>query len=120
MDFFRGIVENPPLAGFLSHIHSDHLAGLDTYQTRPSVATSAFPRYLNDTCTDLLCSVYCSAATRAMLLKLQRRASRINFHQGFLEKAEITYARQDRRLVSLPADDEHKLELKRTPEIPAP
>lgn len=44
-------------------------------------------------------SVYCSAATRAMLLKLQRCSSRINFHQGLLEKEEITYKHQKRRLV---------------------
>lgn len=46
--------------------------------------------------------IYCSAATRAMLLKLQRKASRINFAQGILEAEEITYKHQRNRLVSLP------------------
>lgn len=46
--------------------------------------------------------VYCSAATRAMLLKLQRYSSRINFHQKRLEKEEITYKHQNRRLVRHP------------------
>lgn len=37
-----------------------------------------------------------------MLLKLQRKASRINFAQGILEAEEITYKHQRNRLVSLP------------------
>lgn len=81
MDFFRNVVDDPPLACFLSHIHSDHIAGLDTFKGR---------------------LVYCSAATRAMLLKLQRKASRINFAQGILEAEEITYKHQTNRLVGLP------------------
>ncbi|KAF3761732.1 hypothetical protein M406DRAFT_49934 [Cryphonectria parasitica EP155] len=56
-------------------------------------------------------SVYCSAATRAMLLKLQRYSSRINFHQGRLEKEEITYKHQKRRLKSLPLDTPTEIEL---------
>lgn len=47
VDFFRGVVDNPILAGFLSHIHSDHLAGLDTYKGRPSVAATVSPRRLS-------------------------------------------------------------------------
>lgn len=35
VDFFRGVIDDPPLASFLSHTHSDHLAGLDTYKGRP-------------------------------------------------------------------------------------
>lgn len=81
VDFFRNVVDDPPLACFLSHIHSDHIAGLDTFKGR---------------------LVYCSAATRAMLLKLQRKASRINFAQGVLEAEEITYKHQKNRLVRLP------------------
>lgn len=80
VDYFRNAVDDPPLACFLSHVHSDHLSGLDTFKGR---------------------LVYCSAATRAMLLKLQRKASRINFAQGILEAEEITYKHQKNRLVSL-------------------
>lgn len=90
VDFFRGINNDPPLACFLSHIHSDHLAGLDIYKGRP---------------------IYCSAATRGILLKLQRRASRINFAQGILETEEITYKHQSRRLKSLPLNTPTEIEL---------
>lgn len=84
-------MDDPPLACFLSHIHSDHIAGLDTFKGR---------------------LVYCSAATRAMLLKLQRKASRINFAQGILEAEEITYKHQRNRLVGLPhAAVAHRQEL---------
>lgn len=82
VDYFRNVVNDPPLACFLSHIHSDHLAGLDTFRGR---------------------LVYCSPATRAMLLKLQRKASRINFAQRILEAEEITYKHQRNRLVSSPS-----------------
>lgn len=37
VDYFRGVLNDPPLASFLSHIHSDHLNGLDTYKGRPYV-----------------------------------------------------------------------------------
>ncbi|KAI3393745.1 hypothetical protein diail_3746 [Diaporthe ilicicola] len=86
----RGVVNDPPLACFLSHIHSDHLAGLDTYRG---------------------CFVYCSAATRAMLLKLQRKASRLNFAQGILEVEEVTYKHQKNRLKSLPMNTPTNIEL---------
>lgn len=86
VDYFRNVVDDPPLACFLSHIHSDHLAGLDTFRGR---------------------LVYCSPATRAMLLKLQRKASRINFAQRILEIEEITYKHQRNRLVSFPSPPLH-------------
>ncbi|KAI7781934.1 DNA repair protein [Diaporthe eres] len=90
VDFFRNVVDDPPLACFLSHIHSDHIAGLDTFKGR---------------------LVYCSAATRAMLLKLQRKASRINFAQGILEAEEITYRHQRNRLKALPLNTPTDVEL---------
>ncbi|PSR97444.1 beta-lactamase-like protein [Coniella lustricola] len=90
VDFFRAIAKEPPLACFLSHIHSDHLAGLDTYRGRP---------------------VYCSAATRAFLLKLQRYSSRINFPKGLIEKQEITYKHQKGRLKPLPLQTPTEVEL---------
>ncbi|KAK2599218.1 hypothetical protein N8I77_010989 [Diaporthe amygdali] len=90
VDFFRGVLDDPPLACFLSHIHSDHLAGLETYKGR---------------------HIYCSAATRAILLKLQRKASRINFAQGILEVEDITYKHQKNRLKSLPMNTPTDIEL---------
>jgi len=61
---------SPPLACFLSHIHSDHLVGLDSFR-------SPF--------------VYCSAATREMLLCLERFPCRINYAKGILEARVQTY-----------------------------
>ncbi|KAB8748972.1 hypothetical protein FH972_026523 [Carpinus fangiana] len=80
----------PPLACFLSHVHSDHLTGLESLK-------SPF--------------VYCSAATRAILLRLERRTHRINFAQGILEARRQTYARLRRILKPLPLDTPVDLEL---------
>ncbi|POR36254.1 Protein artemis [Tolypocladium paradoxum] len=71
IDFFRKHANAPPpLACFLSHVHSDHLAGLDSLR-------SPF--------------VYCSAATREILLRLERYPCRINYAQGILEARQQTY-----------------------------
>ncbi|PTB38498.1 hypothetical protein M441DRAFT_70873 [Trichoderma asperellum CBS 433.97] len=71
IDYFRhhdGL--SPPLACFLSHVHSDHLSGLETLR-------SPF--------------VYCSAATREILLRLERYPCRINYSKGILEARQQTY-----------------------------
>ncbi|KAH8126839.1 beta-lactamase-like protein [Trichoderma asperelloides] len=71
VDYFRhhdGL--SPPLACFLSHVHSDHLSGLETLR-------SPF--------------VYCSAATREILLRLERYPCRINYSKGILEARQQTY-----------------------------
>lgn len=33
VDFFRAHAGTPPLACFLSHVHSDHLAGLESLRS---------------------------------------------------------------------------------------
>ncbi|TGO86878.1 hypothetical protein BPOR_0270g00120 [Botrytis porri] len=48
-----------PLACFLSHVHSDHLEGLDNDRIK-------------------LPFIYCSAATREILLRLEKRRDRLN------------------------------------------
>ncbi|PTB65522.1 hypothetical protein BBK36DRAFT_1201930 [Trichoderma citrinoviride] len=71
IDFFRhheGVA--PPLACFLSHVHSDHLSGLETLR-------SPF--------------VYCSAATREILLRLERYPCRLSYAEGILEARQQTY-----------------------------
>ncbi|PKK49354.1 hypothetical protein CI102_6151 [Trichoderma harzianum] len=71
IDFFRHHVDaSPPLACFLSHVHSDHLSGLESLR-------SPF--------------VYCSAATREILLRLERYPCRINYARGILEARQQTY-----------------------------
>lgn len=92
IDFFRRHPTlSPPLACFLSHIHSDHLAGLESLR-------SPF--------------VYCSAATREMLLRLERYPCRINYAKGILEARQQTYSHLARVLKPLPLETPTIMELR--------
>ncbi|OLN96246.1 Protein artemis [Colletotrichum chlorophyti] len=91
IDFFRKHLGlRPPLACFLSHVHSDHLAGLESLR-------SPF--------------VYCSAATREMLLRLERYPCRINYAKGILEARVQTYKHLKNLLKPLPLETPTTLEL---------
>ncbi|KAF4976593.1 hypothetical protein FZEAL_6771 [Fusarium zealandicum] len=91
-DFFRhNVGAQPPLACFLSHVHSDHLAGLDSLR-------SPF--------------VYCSAATREILLRLERYPCRINYAKGILEARQQTYKHLNKVLKSLPLETPTTIELR--------
>ncbi|TQW00035.1 hypothetical protein V2A60_005448 [Cordyceps javanica] len=91
IDFFRRVQGfSPPLACFLSHVHSDHLAGLDTLR-------SPF--------------VYCSAATREILLRLERYPCRINYAKGVLEARQQTYKHLGSLLKPIPLEAPTMLEL---------
>ncbi|CAH0047160.1 unnamed protein product [Clonostachys solani] len=91
VDHFRSHSHlRPPLACFLSHVHSDHLAGLETLR-------SPF--------------VYCSAATRAILLRLERYPCRINYALGILETRQQTYKHLHKVLKPLPLDTPTCIEL---------
>lgn len=72
IDYFRSSNEQsrPPLALFLSHVHSDHLVGLESCK-------SPF--------------IYCSPATRELLLRLEKYPHRMNFAKGILESRKQTY-----------------------------
>lgn len=71
VDFFRASLGHPPpLACFLSHIHSDHLQGLESLRAP---------------------YVYCSSATRSLVLQLERYPNRINFARGVLETRKLDY-----------------------------
>ncbi|KAJ4366421.1 hypothetical protein N0V83_008057 [Neocucurbitaria cava] len=92
IDYFR---QQPghkaPLACFLSHVHSDHLAGLEALRAP---------------------FVYCSAATREILLRLEKYHYRINFAKGLLESRNVTYDRSMRKLAKpLPLDTPTVIEL---------
>ena len=107
MSMFNGIVQElgdvrvdyfsttagakPPRAHFLSHIHSDHLQGLDNDYTCPFI--------------------YCSAATREILLRLQTRAQRINFARGVIEQQEWWFNRLGSVVKALPLDAPVTIEL---------
>ncbi|GAP88434.1 putative artemis protein [Rosellinia necatrix] len=85
VDFFRrspGL--SPPLACFLSHVHSDHLAGLDTFD-------GSF--------------IYCSAATKEILLRLERSSVRLNLANGIFEDPRLqTYKHLEKKLKPIPLD----------------
>ncbi|KAI1458169.1 Metallo-hydrolase/oxidoreductase [Annulohypoxylon moriforme] len=91
IDFFRGFEQRPPLACFLSHIHSDHLAGLDRLR-------SPF--------------VYCSAATREILLRLEKYPCRLNYAKGIFEDPRMqTYKHLAKVLKPIPLDTPTQVEL---------
>ncbi|KAI5923516.1 beta-lactamase-like protein [Camillea tinctor] len=92
-DFFRPLENRPPaLAYFLSHIHSDHLAGLETFK-------SPF--------------IYCSPATREMLLRLKKYLSRLNYAEGILENPHTqTYKHLAKVLKPIPLDTPTIIELR--------
>lgn len=80
----------PPLACFLSHIHSDHLLGLDSLK-------SPF--------------VYCSPATREVLLRLEKFPHRMNFAKGIAEVTKQTYRHLKKLLKPIPLDTPTRIEL---------
>ncbi|KAK3692298.1 beta-lactamase-like protein [Podospora appendiculata] len=91
VDFFRSHPDlSPPLACFLSHVHSDHLAGLESLR-------SPF--------------VYCSAATKEILLRLERFPCRINYAKGILEARVQRYKHLKSLLKPLPLETPTVLEL---------
>ncbi|KAH7079938.1 beta-lactamase-like protein [Paraphoma chrysanthemicola] len=92
VDYFRQQHDHkPPLACFLSHVHSDHLTGLESIRAP---------------------FVYCSAATREILLRLEKYHYRINFAKGILESRNVTYDRSMRKLAKpLPLDTPTMIEL---------
>ncbi|CAO2658095.1 Nn.00g073550.m01.CDS01 [Neocucurbitaria sp. VM-36] len=92
IDYFRQQAgHKAPLAYFLSHVHSDHLAGLESCRAP---------------------FVYCSAATREILLRLEKYHYRINFAKGLLESRNVTYDKSMRKLAKpLPLDTPTTIEL---------
>ncbi|KAF7938466.1 uncharacterized protein EAE98_000804 [Botrytis deweyae] len=93
VDHFRQIIgRTAPLACFLSHVHSDHLEGLDNDRVK-------------------LPFVYCSAATREILLRLEKRRDRLNLAQGILEKEKRTYKHLKSVLKPIPLETPTLIEL---------
>ena len=71
----------PPLATLLSHVHTDHLRGLETFK-------SPF--------------IYCSPATRDLLLRLEKYANRMNFARGVIEQRQRTYRHLKKIIKAIP------------------
>lgn len=91
IDYFRPDPDaRPPLAYFLSHVHSDHLIGLESCK-------SPF--------------IYCSPATRDILLRLEKYPHRMNFAKGILETRKQTYRHLKNLLKSIPLGTPTLIEL---------
>ncbi|KAF8474289.1 hypothetical protein BDZ91DRAFT_713996 [Kalaharituber pfeilii] len=92
IDYFRPRPDaRPPLACFLSHVHSDHLQGLEGFYGGPFI--------------------YCSEATKELLIRLERRAHRINFAKKLVEAHDFTYADKRPKLKTLPLGTPTMIEL---------
>ncbi|OJD15301.1 hypothetical protein ACJ73_08991, partial [Blastomyces percursus] len=79
-----------PLACFLSHVHSDHLQGLESLRAP---------------------FIYCSAATRELLLRLEKYPHRINFSKGILESRKKHYKHLSKLLRPIPLQVPTEIEL---------
>ncbi|KAF4302553.1 hypothetical protein GTA08_BOTSDO09897 [Botryosphaeria dothidea] len=91
IDFFRASTHHPPpLAGFLSHVHSDHLQGLESLKAP---------------------FVYCSPATREILLRLEKHPHRMNFAKGILESRIQTNKHLKKLLKTIPLEAPTVIEL---------
>jgi len=92
IDYFRstGASTKPALAYFLSHVHSDHLVGLESCK-------SPF--------------IYCSPATRDILLRLEKYPHRMNFAKGVLETRKQTYRHLKNLLKAIPLETPTSIEL---------
>ncbi|KAE8352927.1 putative DNA repair protein [Aspergillus coremiiformis] len=91
IDYFRKNPDrSPPLAGFLSHVHSDHLQGLESFRAP---------------------FIYCSAATRELLLHIEKYPHRMNFSKGILESRRLHYKHLSKLLRPIPLNTPTELEL---------
>ncbi|KFA64591.1 hypothetical protein S40285_09343 [Stachybotrys chlorohalonatus IBT 40285] len=100
VDFLRQHADmSPLLACFLSHIHSDHLAGLESLRSLfwYTGFASWIPPHANRPP-----SVYCSAVIREMLLRLERYPYRINYAKGILKARQQMYKHLHKVLAKKP------------------
>ncbi|KAL1954603.1 hypothetical protein VTO42DRAFT_898 [Malbranchea cinnamomea] len=91
VDYFRKNPNRPPpLACFLSHVHSDHLQGLESLRAP---------------------FVYCSTATREILLRIEKYPLRMNFSKGILESRKQHYKHLAKLLRPIPLQVPTEIEL---------
>ncbi|EXJ59950.1 hypothetical protein A1O7_04098 [Cladophialophora yegresii CBS 114405] len=91
IDYFRNHPGKPPPAAlFLSHVHSDHLMGLESVK---------------------MPFVYCSATTKRILLKMEKYPHRINFAKGVLEARKQHYKHLKNILRAVPLNTATEIEL---------
>jgi hypothetical protein len=91
IDYFRNHPGKPPPAAlFLSHVHSDHLTGLESVK---------------------MPFVYCSATTKRILLKMEKYPHRTNFAKGILEARKQQYKHLKNLLRAVPLSTATEIEL---------
>ncbi|RAK72580.1 putative DNA repair protein [Aspergillus fijiensis CBS 313.89] len=91
IDYFRKSPDRPPpLVCFLSHVHSDHLQGLESFRAP---------------------FIYCSAATRELLLRLEKYPHRMNFSKGILESRRLHYKHLSKLLRPIPLNTPTEIDL---------
>ncbi|KAJ0422295.1 hypothetical protein BJY00DRAFT_300406 [Aspergillus carlsbadensis] len=91
IDYFRKNPKRPsPLACFLSHAHSDHLQGLESFRAP---------------------FIYCSAATRELLLQIEKYPHRMNFNNGILESRRLHYKHLSKLLRPIPLNTPTEIDL---------
>jgi len=114
IDFFSRLPGHPPpLACFLSHVHSDHLVGLESLRA-PFVYCSAASREVSRVSPGVppRKSLWCTHLLHKILLRLEKYHYRINFARGILESRNVTYDRSMRKLAKpLPLDTPTTIEL---------
>ncbi|SMQ45167.1 unnamed protein product [Zymoseptoria tritici ST99CH_3D7] len=79
-------------ACFLSHVHTDHLVGLESLSYQGPF-------------------IYCSPATREVLLRLEKYPHRMNFANGILESRKQTFKHLKRLLKPVPLETPTWIEL---------
>jgi hypothetical protein len=94
IDHFRSTVISGRAvrAAFLSHVHTDHLVGLES------------TNYVGP-------FIYCSPATREVLLRLEKYPHRMNFASGILESRKQTFKHLKRLLKPIPLETPTWIEL---------
>ncbi|PYH78262.1 hypothetical protein BO82DRAFT_386029 [Aspergillus uvarum CBS 121591] len=91
IDYFRKSPDRPPpLVCFLSHVHSDHLQGLESFRAP---------------------FIYCSAATRELLLRIEKYPHRMNFSKGILESRRLHYKHLSKLLRPIPLNTPTEIDL---------
>ncbi|KPI44217.1 Protein artemis [Cyphellophora attinorum] len=91
IDYFRSDSSLPhPAACFLSHVHSDHLLGLESLK---------------------MPFIFCSATTRRLLLRMEKYPHRINFQKGILESRKQHWKHLKKLLRALPLHTPTMIEL---------
>ncbi|KAH8700541.1 putative DNA repair protein [Talaromyces proteolyticus] len=109
IDYFRRVPDKPaPLACFLSHVHSDHLLGLESLRS-PFVYCSAVTKEVGD---DLIKLNFAEYILRIqLLLRIEKYPHRMNFSKGILESRKQHYGHLAKLLRPIPLNTPTEIEL---------